>query len=95
MVTVITISKGYWASLLLVRWNSIAMPIHEIQVKEYECAWCGYKWINRANGKDGDIPNKCAKCKRSAWINGEAEEAAKPKKSYEQILEEAKRALTA
>jgi hypothetical protein len=49
------------------------MPIHDIKVKEYECAWCGYKWINRVNGKDGPIPDKCAKCKRGKWINGESD----------------------
>lgn len=43
------------------------MPIHKIQVLEYECARCGYKWINRINGKDGPIPKNCAKCKRRYW----------------------------
>lgn len=47
------------------------MPIHEIQVKEYECAWCGYKRINRVNGKDGNVPEKCAKCKRANWFDGD------------------------
>jgi hypothetical protein len=45
------------------------MPIHEIQIKEYECAKCGYKWVNRINGKDGPIPDMCAKCKRVNWNN--------------------------
>jgi hypothetical protein len=49
------------------------MPIHDIQIKEYECSWCGYKWINRVNGKDGPIPERCAKCKRWNWNEGEAE----------------------
>ena len=47
------------------------MPIERIQVLEYECARCGYKWINRVNGHDGPIPQKCAKCKRSGWNGGE------------------------
>lgn len=46
------------------------MPIHEIQLKEYECTWCGYKWINRVNGKDRPIPTRCASCKRRAWEKG-------------------------
>ena len=29
------------------------MPIHSIQVSEYECVHCGYRWINRVNGKEG------------------------------------------
>ena len=45
------------------------MPIHTIQVSEYQCAKCGYRWINRINGKDGPIPLKCAKCKRIHWNN--------------------------
>ena len=49
------------------------MPIHDIQTKEYECSWCCYKWTNRFNGKDGPIPNNCAKCKRSNWNKGGAE----------------------
>ena len=47
------------------------MPITRIEVNEYECIRCGYKWINRVNGKDGPVPSKCANCKRSTW-NGEA-----------------------
>jgi hypothetical protein len=46
------------------------MPVHEIKVREYECTWCGYKWISRINGKDRPIPARCAKCKRRAWENG-------------------------
>jgi Zn ribbon nucleic-acid-binding protein len=29
------------------------MPIERIQVLEYECVRCGYKWVNRVNGHDG------------------------------------------
>ena len=43
------------------------MPITKIEVNEYECARCGHKWINRVNGKDGQIPKYCAKCKRTSW----------------------------
>lgn len=28
---------------------------------------CGYKWINRINGKDKPIPVRCAKCKKRNW----------------------------
>jgi hypothetical protein len=47
------------------------MPIQKIEVLEYECARCGYKWINRVNGHDGPVPQKCARCKRSGWNGGE------------------------
>jgi hypothetical protein len=44
------------------------MPIHTIQVTEYECGHCGWKWINRINGNDDrPIPLKCPKCKRLNW----------------------------
>jgi len=46
------------------------MTIYVIRVKEYECAKCGHKWINRINGKDGPIPERCAKCKRVNWNGG-------------------------
>ena len=46
------------------------MPITRIEINEYHCAQCGYKWVNRVNGKDGSVPNNCAKCKRTSW-NGE------------------------
>lgn len=46
------------------------MPIYKIEVSEYECIFCGYKWINRVNGKDGLIPQRCAKCKRFYWNDG-------------------------
>jgi len=39
------------------------MPISKIEVDEYECLRCGYKWINRINDKDGAVPDRCAKCK--------------------------------
>ena len=32
------------------------MPIHRVEVSEYECFHCGYKWVNRINGKDGNTP---------------------------------------
>ena len=43
------------------------MPVSKIQVNEYRCIKCGYKWINRVNGKDGPVPKRCAKCKTSNW----------------------------
>lgn len=43
------------------------MPKHKVEVTEYECMKCGYKWINRINGKDGIEPKRCAKCKHSNW----------------------------
>jgi hypothetical protein len=43
------------------------MPIHRIEITEYECARCSYKWVNRINGKDGPVPIRCAKCKRTSW----------------------------
>lgn len=46
------------------------MTIQKIEVSEYTCEKCGYKWINRKNGKDGPIPERCAKCKKANW-NGE------------------------
>lgn len=46
------------------------MPCHKIEVNEYECAKCTYKWINRINGKDGPKPIRCAKCKRWDWEEG-------------------------
>jgi hypothetical protein len=50
------------------------MPTSKIEVTEFECAHCGYKWINRVNGKDGPLPERCAKCKRWNW-NGGVQEA--------------------
>jgi hypothetical protein len=49
------------------------MPTSKIEVTEYECVHCGYKWINRVNGKDGLVPERCAKCKRWNWNKGEEE----------------------
>ena len=46
------------------------MTIQKIQVSEYTCEKCGYKWINRMDGKDGPIPERCARCKKNNW-NGE------------------------
>jgi len=46
------------------------VPFHKIEVTEYECAKCDYKWINRINGKDGPKPIRCAKCKRWDWEEG-------------------------
>jgi hypothetical protein len=43
------------------------MTIHRVEVNEYECRLCGYSWINRVNGKDGPIPERCAKCERYGW----------------------------
>jgi hypothetical protein len=43
------------------------MPITRIEVNEYHCSRCGYKWINRYNGKDGPLPKNCAKCKKTSW----------------------------
>lgn len=46
------------------------MPTRKIQVFEYECVFCRYKWINRINGKDGLVPQRCARCKRYYWNDG-------------------------
>ena len=46
------------------------MPINIIQVKEYECIKCGYKWINRKNGQNQPVPKRCAKCKQLDWSEG-------------------------
>jgi len=46
------------------------VPYRIIEVTEYECAKCSYKWINRINGKDGRKPIRCAKCKRWDWEEG-------------------------
>jgi hypothetical protein len=45
------------------------MPVNIVQVKEYECIKCGYKWINRKNGQDQSVPKRCAKCKQD-WDKG-------------------------
>jgi hypothetical protein len=46
------------------------MPTTRIEVDEYECAKCGYKWISRVNGKDRPKPTRCAKCKNWEWEKG-------------------------
>jgi hypothetical protein len=46
------------------------MPFHKIEVTEYECAKCSYKWINWINGNEGPKPRRCAKCKRWDWEEG-------------------------
>ena len=46
------------------------MTISRIDVNEYQCVLCKYKWINRINGKNGQFPNRCAKCKARNWNEG-------------------------
>jgi hypothetical protein len=46
------------------------MTISRIEVEEYQCVRCKYKWINRINGKDGQIPSRCARCKAHNWNEG-------------------------
>ena len=46
------------------------MPIAKIEVDEYECAKCGYKWISRINGINKPRPIRCAKCKLWDWNEG-------------------------
>jgi len=48
----------------------IVMPMNKLEVIEYQCIKCGYKWINRVNGVDGPIPKRCSKCKRLNWNRG-------------------------
>ena len=48
----------------------ILTTISRIEVNEYQCILCKYKWINRINGKDGQIPDRCAKCKAHNWNEG-------------------------
>jgi hypothetical protein len=43
------------------------VTISRVEVNEYQCVKCGYKWINRVNGKDGPVPERCAKCKKYNW----------------------------
>jgi hypothetical protein len=57
------------------------MPTHKIEVSEYECAHCGYRWINRVNGNDGPMPQRCAKCKRTNWNTGFNETVMTPRES--------------
>ncbi|MPZ07386.1 MAG: hypothetical protein GEU26_13405 [Nitrososphaeraceae archaeon] len=38
------------------------MPMRKIQTIEYECNRCGYKWIERRNGRERrkeDLPSYC------------------------------------
>jgi hypothetical protein len=46
------------------------LPVHKIQVHEYECAICGCKWIRHRSGKDLGRPKKCSRCKRVDWDEG-------------------------
>lgn len=46
------------------------MPITRVEVDEYQCARCSYKWISRVNGKDRPKPQRCAKCKSLDWNEG-------------------------
>src|SRR5215212_784806 len=46
------------------------MGIARIEVNEYTCELCDYKWVNRINDKDGPIPKRCAKCKHQHWEKG-------------------------
>jgi hypothetical protein len=48
----------------------VFMRVNIVQVKECECAKCGYRWINRESGGDRHIPHRCAKCKRPDWELG-------------------------
>lgn len=43
------------------------MPIRRVEVNEYECIKCSYKWVSRVNGQDRPKPIRCAKCKRIDW----------------------------
>ncbi|MGA9151704.1 MAG: hypothetical protein WBZ36_14095 [Candidatus Nitrosopolaris sp.] len=43
------------------------MPSRKVEITEYECAKCSYKWINRINGPK---PKRCSKCKRWDWEEG-------------------------
>jgi hypothetical protein len=54
------------------------MPISKVEVNEYQCILCKYRWINRINGKDGGIPQRCAKCKSYSW-NGVRRNLISPK----------------
>jgi hypothetical protein len=46
------------------------MPILKVEVNEYRCVHCDYIWTNRINGKEGSVPKRCAKCKRTNWNQG-------------------------
>lgn len=42
----------------------------KVEVTEYECIKCSYKWISRINGNEGPKPKRCPKCKRWDWDEG-------------------------
>lgn len=46
------------------------MGVTRIEVDEYTCELCGYKWISRVNGQDRPKPKRCAKCKDQRWEKG-------------------------
>jgi hypothetical protein len=43
------------------------IPYQIVEVKEYQCSRCGYKWIARKNGVDKPTPKTCSKCKTALW----------------------------
>jgi hypothetical protein len=46
------------------------MPFRKVEVTEYQCAKCSYKWVNRINGKEGAKSKRCPECKRWDWEEG-------------------------
>jgi hypothetical protein len=46
------------------------MPSRKVEVIEYECAKCSYKWINWTHGKERPKPKRCSKCKKWDWDEG-------------------------
>jgi hypothetical protein len=46
------------------------VPFRKVEVTEYQCAKCSYKWINRINGKEGPKSKRCPKCKKWDWDEG-------------------------
>ena len=56
------------------------MPISKVEINVYECVWCGYKWTNWYDGKEGNTPKYCSSCKRTTWCNGQVD-AISPKES--------------
>ncbi len=46
------------------------MPHRKVEVTEYECAKCSYRWTNWINGEEGPTPKRCAKCKKWDWDEG-------------------------
>jgi hypothetical protein len=49
---------------------SEVVPCRKVEVTEYECAKCKYRWINRINGKEGPKSKRCPKCKKWDWDEG-------------------------